>query len=581
MKMRQEESLVSDMSRVELLERLYTKRKEIKEFDYDKLITAPMSSILTINDIGDLHNIATSIKYAGNVDKKKEMIDQIMKRRGFKFYFSGTNRVAYRFLELPSLISKVAVDKIGTTDTPAEYRNQFYIKPFCTKIFEVAPYTGAVGFMEKVNPITSKAEFLSVADDIFTLMKTKIIGKHVADDLGCKSYMNFGVRHLSNGCTFGPVVLDFPYLYKLDPAKTICKRELDGPYGKYICGGEIDYDTGFDKLVCSCCGRVYTAQELSDDTPDVKIFMFGQNINGRNIKMGTQIISGGKVIMDSGRVTESYMSRNEYTYGIEHCDGANIIKAKNIKPRQERISSDEYRFKALNELQKQYYDDIAEKNKTLKVVKANNVYGAAKIDDEIPSAIPEIAAKLRKVSTITNPEGEKIYLILNDRNGVAEKLTIPESSDISEYQMDPSDRVLELSENDEFVPIEVNHVQSESEVETVGLDEELEETDEIERVEVDNVIDESSNDEEQEDDEFIDDDDETYESEDEEEEDSDSVVTEETEELEPLEDESVDVEEPSVDKSVVYDISEENNHGYPKKRDKKKHKKNHKGMEEY
>ena len=35
MKMRQEESLVSDMSRVELLERLYTKRKEIKEFDYD------------------------------------------------------------------------------------------------------------------------------------------------------------------------------------------------------------------------------------------------------------------------------------------------------------------------------------------------------------------------------------------------------------------------------------------------------------------------------------------------------------------------------------------------------------------
>ena len=86
------------MSRVELLERLYTKRKEIKEFDYDKLITVPMSSILTINDIGDLHNIAISIKYAGNVDKKKEMIDQIMKRRGFKFYFSGTNRVAYRFL---------------------------------------------------------------------------------------------------------------------------------------------------------------------------------------------------------------------------------------------------------------------------------------------------------------------------------------------------------------------------------------------------------------------------------------------------------------------------------------------------
>ena len=443
------------MSRVRLLDQLYTERKSIKEFDYDKLSAPPISMMFTINDIGDLHTIANSPKYAGNIDKKNKMIDEIMKRRAYKRFFSGTNRVAYRFLEVPTVIAKVGIDKVGCTDSPAEYKNQLYIQPFCTKIFEVVPQSGVLGTMERVNPITSKAEFLSVADDIFTLMESKIIGRLVGDDLGSKSYMNFGVRHLANGCTFGPVVLDFPYLYKLDPNKTICKRELDGPYGKYVCGGEIDYDAGFDELVCSCCGKVYTAQELRDETPEQKIFMFGKNITWRNGKMRARVISGGECIMDSGRVSDTYISKEEYMYGgndqakyeIDEY-GRKIMKVVNYRPKREKVIGSEVRRNALSDLQQQYYDDIAKKNDTLKTVKVDKIIRS---DDEkkslekIEEVIPEINSNniIRKVSTIIKPNGENIKLDANSPKMEAEQSVISNTEEIDEDEIKYSDEVLE------------------------------------------------------------------------------------------------------------------------------------------
>lgn len=442
------------MSRVRLLDQLYTERKSIKEFDYDKLSAPPISMMFTVNDIGDLHTIANSPKYAGNIDKKNKMIDEIMKRRAYKRFFSGTNRVAYRFLEVPTVIAKVGIDKVGCTDSPAEYKNQLYIQPFCTKIFEVVPQSGVLGTMERVNPITSKAEFLSVADDIFTLMESKIIGRLVGDDLGSKSYMNFGVRHLANGCTFGPVVLDFPYLYKLDPKKTICKRELDGPYGKYVCGGEIDYDAGFNELVCSCCGKVYTAQELRDETPEQKLFMFGKNITWRNGKMRARVISGGECIMDSGRVSDTYISREEYMYGgndqakyeIDEY-GRKIMKAVNYRPRREKVIGSEVRRNALSDLQQQYYDDIAKKNDTLKTVKVDKVI---RNDDEkslekIEEAIPEINSNniIKKVSTIIKPNGEKIKLDFNSHKTEAEKTVNSNTEEIDDHEIKHTDGISE------------------------------------------------------------------------------------------------------------------------------------------
>ena len=68
--------------------------------------------------------------------------------------------------------------------------------------------------------------------------------------------MNWGVRE-----NFGPVLLDFPYVYKLDGSKLFCRAKNPlSPTG--CCEGEIDYDAGYNELVCKRCGVVYRAKEI-------------------------------------------------------------------------------------------------------------------------------------------------------------------------------------------------------------------------------------------------------------------------------------------------------------------------------
>ena len=215
------------MSRVSVLESLYSKKKSALEFNYDNLWAPPIRSLLSQDDINELIRIATSLKYNGKINLKYKLINQIMNRRGFRKAHSGTNRVVYNYLEDPRFVAKIAVDRVGMKDNPAEYKNQRYFAPFCCKIFEVDE-SGVIAFIERVNPITSLEEFLSVSDDIFNMIVTKIIGKYVVDDIGTTKYMNFGLR--MNG--FGPVILDFPYAYELDGRKLICNKKIKTPFGE-------------------------------------------------------------------------------------------------------------------------------------------------------------------------------------------------------------------------------------------------------------------------------------------------------------------------------------------------------------
>lgn len=294
------------MSRVSVLESLYSKKKSALEFNYDNLWAPPIRSLLSQDDINELIRIATSLKYNGKINLKYKLINQIMNRRGFRKAHSGTNRVVYNYLEDPRFVAKIAVDRVGMKDNPAEYKNQRYFAPFCCKIFEVDE-SGVIAFIERVNPITSLEEFLSVSDDIFNMIVTKIIGKYVVDDIGTTKYMNFGLR--MNG--FGPVILDFPYAYELDGRKLICNKKIKTPFGEQPCGGEIDYDNGFNYLICTKCGRTYQARDLTNDTKDVLIL----NNEGRlNIMSKMRIVDRKtrKIIVDDHTSTSNYISKEEY-----------------------------------------------------------------------------------------------------------------------------------------------------------------------------------------------------------------------------------------------------------------------------
>ena len=255
-----------DRSRSYILDRIRSKKTSIEEFNYDKLEAPPLSWFFSPFDIQELNNIARSIRYSAKPQARYEAINKVCNRCGLVKFAAGTNRVVYRHPEFQDILFKIAADDVGLNDNPAEYRNQFLLKPFVAKTFEISP-CGTVAIVERVNPITSREEYISVADDVFELITEWLIGKYVLADIGTKFFMNIGIR-----ANFGVVLLDYPYVYELDGNKIFCRKpDPTSPTG--VCDGEIDYDDGFNFLRCTKCGAVYKAKELEKKIKDNEIIV--------------------------------------------------------------------------------------------------------------------------------------------------------------------------------------------------------------------------------------------------------------------------------------------------------------------
>ena len=182
-----------ELERSGIIDRIQSRVMNIDEFNYDHLTAPPLYSMLSQWDIDQLYKIATSLKYSGKPDVKYRAIDDIMKARGFRKLSAGTNRVVYKHLEFDTIVVKVAADAVGVKDNPREFLNQALYKPFIPKVFEVSP-CGTVGLFERVVPITSREEFLSVADNIFEVLTDWFIGEYIMEDVGTKFFMNWGIR---------------------------------------------------------------------------------------------------------------------------------------------------------------------------------------------------------------------------------------------------------------------------------------------------------------------------------------------------------------------------------------------------
>ena len=219
---------------------------------FDSLKAPSLYELISPNQIEQIYNIIKNPRLTGNFLKKEGQVNEILRQCGFYKFHAGTNRNIYAHYEYTNIIIKVAMDKGSLGDNLAEYDNQFIFKPFVTKVFEVHP-TGVIGLFERVKPIRSREEFILVADSIFDMLMSKFIGKYVLDDIGTKAFMNYGFRD-----GFGPVLLDFPYIYELDGNKLMCTKDING----HVCGGTIDYDDGFNNLVCDKCGAIYAATDL-------------------------------------------------------------------------------------------------------------------------------------------------------------------------------------------------------------------------------------------------------------------------------------------------------------------------------
>lgn len=273
---------IMNRSTVELLQSRIVTRPL---FDYDKLSARPLYSLLSQYDIDNLRRIATSIRFAGNPEKRFKKIDEIMHSRGFIKMSAGTNRICYGYLEDPTICVKVAADRTGIKDNPREFMNQMNLKPFCTKVFEVSP-CGTVGLFERVLPIQSREEFMSVSKEIFSMIDL-FTDKYILSDFGTKYFMNYGVRE-----GFGPVLLDFPYLYEADINKLVCHKPIHLANGiTKMCGGLIDYDPGFNYLICKKCAANYRAIELAKYINEITI----EKGNGNMSELKIVLRKGNKV----------------------------------------------------------------------------------------------------------------------------------------------------------------------------------------------------------------------------------------------------------------------------------------------
>lgn len=276
------------MARADLLSILYTKKMSALEFHFESLTAPSLYSMINETDIQYLRSIMLDPKLVSKPHIKQKLISKFMETRNFKKMVSGTNRICFKSYTYPDIVLKVAIDEVGLKDNPAEYRNQNILKPFVCKCFEMSR-GGEVGLFERVEPITSRQQFASIASDVFDLLNKMISGKYILEDVGSNYFLNYGIRK-----GFGPVLLDYTYVYELDNNKLICNnKDQYSPTG--YCMGEIDYDLGFNNLICEKCGKRYLAIQLKKDVKENKIII--KNDNG-GLKMKITVKKGNEVIKE-------------------------------------------------------------------------------------------------------------------------------------------------------------------------------------------------------------------------------------------------------------------------------------------
>lgn len=279
------------MARADLVNVLYTKRMNSVDFHFDSLSALPLFSYLSQQDVAYLKSITLHPKLNSKIKEKSKLICEVMEDRFFKKLASGTNRICFKSLKDPNIVIKVALDEVGLKDNPAEYKNQMILKPFVTKCFEVS-YDGEVGLFERVQPITSIEQFASIASDVFDLLNKYISGKYVLEDVGSNYFLNYGIR---NG--FGPVLLDYTYVYEIDGKKLICNNK--DPYSPTgYCMGEIDYDIGFNNLICEKCGKRYFAIQLKKDIQNKNMVIKNNINNSGGIPMRIKITKGDQLLKE-------------------------------------------------------------------------------------------------------------------------------------------------------------------------------------------------------------------------------------------------------------------------------------------
>lgn len=308
--------------------------------------------------------------------KKFQKLDAIVKPKGFKRSGCGTNRVVYEPLDdNATFCIKIALDRAGSKNNPDEIVNQKYLKPFVAKCFDISQ-DGNVGIFERVVPIENLYQMWSVREDIYKIMET-IVGRFIIDDFGTKAFKNWGLRK-----GFGPVLLDYADMYILDPKILYCTHTLNLDTTEQ-CRGELDYDAGFNNIICLKCGGIHMASEFKDGRKKIALFSRKREID---MTMKIQIFKNGELYWDNDHgVYEKDIKVNDPKEN--KLDISSKLDLEEIDKMKDDLAKLQAKSLASEEKLRKQYEDMHREAEEYKKKKAEEHF-----EEEKPKMVIEIPA---------------------------------------------------------------------------------------------------------------------------------------------------------------------------------------------
>lgn len=304
---------------------------------FDDLQGPMVEDLFDAETIKSIKLVVTNPKIKFFKDKFR-ILAGILNPLGYILAHAGTNRVVFQPQFDDSFVVKIGLDIAGRTNNPNEIVNQKYLKPFVCKCFDTTD-DGVIGTFERVVPIENLYQLWSVREDIFDIMRA-ITKRFVIDDFGTEAFKNWGVRK-----GFGPVLLDYADMYILDKDTAYCRKPIDW-HSTAVCGGELGYTPGYNKIMCKKCGGIGKAKQYKGKE---KLSVY---VPSRGIDMGIKctIKVGGKTIFstEEGFTNQINESKEEFVapHEVVLNDYRQAIDDMKTETEKTREHNDEY-LKAL------------------------------------------------------------------------------------------------------------------------------------------------------------------------------------------------------------------------------------------
>lgn len=304
---------------------------------FDDLQGPMVEDLFDAETIKSIKLVVTNPKIKFFKDKFR-ILAGILNPLGYILAHAGTNRVVFQPQFDDSFVVKIGLDIAGRTNNPNEIVNQKYLKPFVCKCFDTTD-DGVIGTFERVVPIENLYQLWSVREDIFDIMRA-ITKRFIIDDFGTEAFKNWGVRK-----GFGPVLLDYADMYILDKDTAYCRKPIDW-HSTAVCGGELGYTPGYNKIMCKKCGGIGKAKQYKGKE---KLSVY---VPSRGIDMGIKCVIkvGGKTVFstEEGFTNQINESKEEFVapHEVVLNDYRQAIDDMKTETEKVREHNDEY-LKAL------------------------------------------------------------------------------------------------------------------------------------------------------------------------------------------------------------------------------------------